>query len=235
MSRLHLLLAAPLLFAGCASSSHDHHHGAHEGHEGHGSHHDGSGFHHGFKDADQWSKVFDSADRDAWQKPTEVVAAMKIGAGMIIADIGAGTGYFLPHLSKAAGDGGQVLGLDIEPDMVAFMTARAEREKLTNVKARQIGTDGPGLDAASVDRILIVDTWHHIDARPAYAAKLKDALKPGGAIYVVDFTLEANQGPPKQHRLSAEAVAKELEAGGLKTKILEETLPDQYIVEATHP
>jgi ubiquinone/menaquinone biosynthesis C-methylase UbiE len=232
MSRYCLFLAAPLALAGCASSSHDHqHHDAHAG----GGHHDGSGFKHGFKDAEKWSKVFDASERDAWQKPAEVVTAMNLSAGLVVADIGAGTGYFLPHLSKAVGESGQVLGLDIEPDMVAFMTTRAEKEQLANVKARQIPTDGPGLDAASVDRILIVDTWHHIDARPAYAAKLKDALKPGGAVYVVDFTLEANQGPPKEHRLAAEVVAKELEAGGLTTKILEETLPDQYIIEAKAP
>jgi SAM-dependent methyltransferase len=191
------------------------------------------GFHHAFKGAAEWAKVFDAPDRDTWQKPNQVVAAMAIAPGMTSADIGAGTGYFLPYLSRAVGGKGRVLALDIEPDMVAHMAARAEREKLSNVTAKVVRPDDPELAPDSVDRILIVDTWHHIDARPSYAAKLKAALRPGGTVTIVDFTLESQHGPPKEHRLRPEQVLAELTQGGLRAELLKTDLPDQYVVRGT--
>ena len=96
-----------------------------------------------------------------------------------------------------------------------------------------LGTpENPNLGPASVDRILIVDTWHHVPARDAYAAKLLAALKPGGAIYVVDFTLETSKGPPREHRLGPMVVVAELTQGGMHASVLDEDLPDQYIVKA---
>ncbi|WP_437616936.1 class I SAM-dependent methyltransferase [Sorangium sp. So ce834] len=212
------------------------------GHDGHGpghGHHAGHGPGHGhgpgplvhrFERAEDWVPAFEGPERDAWQKPAEVVAAMRIAPGMRVADLGAGTGYFLPHLSRAVGPAGAVIGLDIEQDMVRYMTERAARERLANVTARQVRPDDPGLDPGSVDRILVVDTWHHIPDRPAYAAKLKAALRPDGAVVVVDFTEAASHGPPKDHRIPAEAVAAELRAGGLSPEIVAEDLPEQYIV-----
>jgi predicted methyltransferase len=85
----------------------------------------------------------------------------------------------------------------------------------------------------SVDRILVVDVWHHIDGRGAYAAKLREALKPGGKVFVVDFELSATHGPPAEHRLSSGTVERELAAAGLVAETLTETLPDQYIVVGT--
>ena len=79
-------------------------------------------------------------------------------------------------------------------------------EGLGPVEARVVALDDPGLPAGSIDRVLIVDTWHHIDGRAAYAAKLRGALAPGGAVFVVDFTLEAKHGPPARHRLRPEQV-----------------------------
>jgi predicted methyltransferase len=78
--------------------------------------------------------------------------------------------------------------------------------------------------------VLIVDTWHHIDARPAYAAKLHKALKSGGLVVIVDFTMEATHGPPKEHRVLPEKVVEELKAAGLSAQIATESLPEQYVV-----
>ncbi|KYF49648.1 hypothetical protein BE08_42540, partial [Sorangium cellulosum] len=185
---------------------------------------------HRFERAEDWVPAFEGPGRDTWQKPADVIAAMRLAPGMRVADLGAGTGYFLPHLSRAVGPTGAVIGLDIERDMVRYMTERAARERLANVTARQVSPDDPGLDPGSVDRILVVNTWHHIPDRPAYAAKLKAALRPDGAVVVVDFTDTARHGPPKEHRIAAEAVAAELRAGGLSPQIVAEDLPDQYIV-----
>jgi ubiquinone/menaquinone biosynthesis C-methylase UbiE len=187
---------------------------------------------HRFEKAEDWAKEFDDPARDAWQKPAEVIAAMNITPGMTVADIGAGTGYFEPHLSRAVGPTGKVLALDIEPDMVRYLRERAAKEKLANVTAQLAAPADTGLAAGSVDRILIVDTWHHIPDRTAYAQKLRTALRPGGLVIIVDFTLEAAKGPPKEHRITPEAMISELDAGGLSGKAIDESLPDQYIVVA---
>lgn len=223
---------ALLSFTLAACTSHPHA-GHHHGHEGGAHGHTGHGMPHRFEKADDWAKVFDDPARDAWQRPDEVVALMKIEAGMTVADLGAGTGYFLSRLSSAVGPAGKVLGLDVEEDMVRFMRDRAAKEGLANVEAKVVPFDHPGLEASAADRILIVDTWHHISDRVAYSRKLAEALRPGGTIYVVDFTLESERGPPKEHKLAAEAVVAELTAAGLSASIAEETLPDQYVIAAT--
>jgi SAM-dependent methyltransferase len=110
------------------------------------------------------------------------------------------------------------------------MQERAGQQGWENVEARQIPYDDPEIEDGSVDRVLIVNTWHHIDSRPSYAAKLRRALKPDGRIYVVDFTLDSPSGPPKEHRLPPEQVIQELQSGGLHARQIEEGLPRQFIV-----
>ncbi|MFT3771385.1 MAG: class I SAM-dependent methyltransferase [Minicystis sp.] len=193
-------------------------------------HHHGGPLVHRFENAAQWAKQFDDPARDAWQRPADVIAAMKITPGMTVADLGAGTGYFLPHLARATGPKGKVIALDVEPDMVRYMSERAAREGLANVEARVVPFHDPALPAGSVDRILVVDTWHHIDGRPAYAGKLRDALSPGGAVFVVDFKRDAHFGPPPEHRLAPEQVMDELRGGGLDAQLVPAGLPEQYIV-----
>ncbi len=190
---------------------------------------------HRFEHAEQWVRQFDDPSRDSWQKPDLVVAAMQIASGMTVADIGAGTGYFEPHLSRAVGPSGKVLALDIEPDMVRYLKERAARERLANVEARQVAPDDPGLAAASVDRVLIVDTWHHIANRAAYASRLVAALRPGGQVIVVDFRRDADRGPPPEHRIAPEEVARELSAGGLMARVIDAALPEQYVVVGRLP
>jgi ubiquinone/menaquinone biosynthesis C-methylase UbiE len=191
--------------------------------------------HHSFEDAERWSERFDAPEREEWQKPAEVIALMEIEPGMKVADIGAGTGYFLGPLSTAVGARGTVLGLDVEPAMVDFMTKRAEREDWSNVETRTIPPDDPGLEASTVDRILIVNTWHHIGDRERYSRKLHEALTPGGSVMVVDFTHQSSHGPPVSQRLRPEEVVAELRDGGLDVEILEESLPNQYIVVGRRP
>jgi len=190
---------------------------------------------HRFEHADDWVKVFEGPERDRWQKPAELVKLLAIQPGMTAVDLGAGTGYFMPYLSKAVGPTGKLLALDVEPDMVHHMAERASREGYGNVEARQVPYDDPDLAEASVDRILIVDTWHHIADRKVYAGKLARALKPGGSVWVVDFTRESKVGPPVEHRIAPDVVAGELAAGGLATEVMPATaepLDNQYIVVA---
>ena len=199
------------------------------------AYHGGHGMAHDFSDVDTWVAAFDDPTRGEWQKPEHVVALMEIAPGATVVDLGAGTGYFLPYLARAVGAEGKVLALDAEPNLVDHMTKRAAEEGLANVEARVVAPDDPGLAAGSVDRVLIVDTWHHIPDRAVYARRLAAALKPGGRILVVDFTPESDRGPAPEHKLSAEAVVAELVAGGLEARALAEELPDQYVVEARLP
>ncbi len=187
-----------------------------------------------FEDAARWAAVFDDPERNAWQKPDQVVALMSIGSGETVADVGAGTGYFIPHLSRAVGPNGRVLGIDIEPSMVDYMTDRFRKEQIDNAVARLATADDPKLGEARVDRILIVNTWHHIGGRIAYAEKLNAALRPGGQVTIVDFTEDSPRGPPADHRIPAGAVIDELIAAGFTTaRETEESLPLQYVVVGT--
>jgi cyclopropane fatty-acyl-phospholipid synthase-like methyltransferase len=192
-------------------------------------------YQHRFENAAEWSKKFDDPSRDAWQKPQGVIDVMQIAPGTTVADIGAGTGYFEPYLSRAVGPGGHVLALDVEPDMVAHLRDRAAKEQLANVEARQVAADDPGLAPSSVDRIIVVDTWHHIANRVDYAARLAVALKHGGEVFVVDFTRESKNGPPPEHRVPPEEVARTLETAGLVVRKVDAGLPDQYVVAGTRP
>jgi SAM-dependent methyltransferase len=185
---------------------------------------------HRFENAEEWAPRFDAPERAAWQKPDQVVSLCALAPGMTVVDIGAGTGYFLARLSRAVGETGRVIGTDIEPDMVRYMTERAGREKLANVTAVQAPADDVGVAAGSADRALIVDVWHHIHQREQYAARLARALKPGGMVVIVDFTLESERGPPRAHRLAPDTVMAELRAGGFTAELASESLPDQYVV-----
>ncbi len=217
-------------------SKHNHDdHAAPKEHADHGHHGDGhGGMAHSFEGPEQWAKVFDDPERDAWQKPDEVVALMGITATMTVADLGAGTGYFTGRLARAA-SAGHVLAVDVEPSMVEYLKARGQRDGWRNVTAQIATANDPTLPAARVDRILIVDVWHHLNDRPAYAAKIAQALKPGGAVFVVDFEMDATMGPGKAHRILPTALAAELQSAGLATSIAAESLPQQYIVVGRKP
>jgi SAM-dependent methyltransferase len=215
----------------------DHHHGDHTGGDHRGGDHRASGDHaggmpHRFENADEWAKDFDNPARDAWQRPDLVLAVLELGPKMTIADIGAGTGYFAVRLARAVPDG-QVIATDIEPDMIRYMTQRAEREHLPNLRAVLTPPDDPQLAVGTIDRILVVDVWHHLGDRAAYARALARALRPGGKLAVVDFTLESKHGPPAKHRLAPDAILADLRAAGLTASLSTTALPDQYIAIGT--
>ena len=206
-----------LVVAGC---------GAHAAAPPPAEHH--AAMHHRFDNAEQWAKSFDDPARDAWQQPDRVIAALELGPAMVIADIGAGTGYFAVRLARAVPDG-QVIATDIEPDMIRYMTERAQREGLSNLRAVLTPPTDPQLAAASIDRILVVDVWHHIDGRAGYARKLAQALRPGGKLAIVDFKASSTHGPPPEHRLPPDEVLGELRSAGLTASLSATELPEQYI------
>jgi cyclopropane fatty-acyl-phospholipid synthase-like methyltransferase len=167
--------------------------------------------------------------------PEVVVERLGCGPGMTVVDLGAGTGYFVHYLSNTVGPEGRVLALDTDRAMVDALNARLERDGLRNVKPAMITADDPALTARSVDRILIVNTWHHISDRVEYAKKLLAALGPDGLLLIVDFTIESPHGPPPQMRLTNDTVRRELEAAGFETELVEAPLPYQYLVAGRLP
>jgi ubiquinone/menaquinone biosynthesis C-methylase UbiE len=192
--------------------------------------------HKDFSDAQAFAKAFDDPARDAWQHPAEVIELLQLEPGSVVADLGAGTGYFVSWLSRAVGEQGKVLALDVEPKMIEHLGQRARQQGLGNVSPRLVPTDDPQLEPGSVSRVLIVNTWHHIDDRTRYAARLAPALAAGGEVWIVDFTLDSDVGPPARYRLSSEQVVSELQGGGLRAEVVAgEQLPKQYVVRAFRP
>jgi hypothetical protein len=141
----------------------------------------------------------------------------------------------MSHLSRAVGPGGLVLALDVEKNFVAYMRERAVYHKLDNVDIRLVERTSPGLAAGSVDRVLVVDTWHHISDRVAYTRRLVEALGYSGRIVIVEFDASSPIGPPREHRLSPETVVQELAQAGLNATVVAETLPYHYIVIGAVP
>ncbi len=193
--------------------------------------HHGQGLHHGFANADQWAATFDEPDRDSWQKPDEVIRALALTPDARVADIGAGTGYFTVRLARAL-PRGKVYGVDIEPDMVRHLEERARKEGLPNVVGVLAAPDDARLPEA-VDLALVVDTYHHIDDRPAYFARLRSRLLPGGRVAVIDFRRGQPMGPPDAHKVPAEQVKAEMAEAGYAVAAQYGFLPNQDFVVFT--
>lgn len=193
----------------------------------HGHGHHGQGFHKRFDGAEGWAKVFDAPDRAAWQRPDTVLDALELTPKSLVADVGAGTGYFSVRLARRVPEG-KVFAIDVEADMVRYLGERAKREGLPGLVAIQAEPNDPKIPEA-VDVVLVVDTLHHIDARDAYFVKLRSSLRPGGRVAIVDFAKGATMGPPPEHRLAPEEVVATAARAGL-TKVREVALPQQYVL-----
>jgi SAM-dependent methyltransferase len=183
---------------------------------------------HSFEDADRWAGVFDDPKRDEWQKPHEVIQALALPPDAVVADIGAGTGYFSVRLARMLPKG-RVLAADVEPEMVRHLAARAKRDELGNLHAVQSDFDDARLPEKA-DLALLVDVYHHIDDRERYFRRLKDSLKAGGRIAVVDFRMDSEVGPPPRARIAAERVKRELAAAGYSLAAEHDFLPNQYFL-----
>lgn len=189
---------------------------------------------HRFDDIAVWVKVFEDPERDAWQKPEEVIRNMKLKRGDVIADIGAGTGYFTRRFAAAVGPEGKALGLDIEQSMIGYMNEDAKRLNLNNYLARTVKSDNPELAPASVDVVFLCDTYHHIEGRVNYFKRVAAGLKPGGRLVIVDFyKKELPYGPPPAHKIAKDVVIDELRRAGYSLKQDLRFLPYQYYLEFT--
>jgi arsenite methyltransferase len=187
-----------------------------------------------FNDIEKSLKMFEGTERDAWQKPNEVVKHLELRAGDVVADIGAGTGYFTRRFAAVVGARGKAIGLDIESAMVNHLNAEAHKQGITNLSARQVPPNDPQLAPQSVDVVFICDTYHHMQERVAYARLLAQALKPGGRVVIVDFHKHPLPlGPPMKWKLAPETVTEEFRQAGFQLAQSAEFLPYQYLLEFT--
>jgi ubiquinone/menaquinone biosynthesis C-methylase UbiE len=179
-------------------------------------------------DPKESAKSFDNPARDAWQLPDRVIAALNLKQGQLVADIGAGTGYFAVRLAKSAA-APKVYAADLEPSMVSYLRERATKEGLNNVIAVQSAADQPNLPEP-VDLVLIVDTYHHIGDRETYFRNLAKSVKPGGRVAIIDFKPDSPEGPPKEFRFPVEKFKSEMHKAGYKLVAKHNFLPRQQFL-----
>jgi len=183
---------------------------------------------HRFDDPAKFAKSFDDPKRDQWQMPSRVIDALGLKAGMSVADIGAGTGYFSMRLAKIS-PALTVYAVDIEPKMVEHLTQRAAAEHLKNVSAVLASPTTPNIPKP-VDVVLVVDTYHHIGNRAAYFRNLRQALTPAGRIAIVDFRKDSPEGPPVEFRFTAEQIEAEMQQAGYRLEARHDFLPRQHFL-----
>lgn len=187
---------------------------------------------HTFDDIDKWAARFEDPERAQWQKPEEVVRNLMLKPGDVIADIGAGTGYFTRRFAEAVGRRGKAFGLDIEPAMVEYMREDARKLNLENYVPRLVKSGDPELNPQSVNVIFMCNTLHHIEDRVKYLSRLLKSLKPNGRVVIVDYykrTLPV--GPSPAIKLARDEVIREFQEAGYRLKRSLDFLEYQYFLE----
>ena len=158
---------------------------------------------------DKVAATLDDPHRDGKQHPVELVAALNIKPGMTVADIGTGTGYMLPFLSRAVGPSGKVFGEDIQTDFLD----RAKAKNVANAELILGTTTDPKLPPNSVDIALVLDVYHHFDYPDKMLAAIRGSLKAGAHLVIVDFYKSASPSPG-HIRLERDEVVTEIEHNG---------------------
>ncbi len=163
----------------------------------------------------EYIRALEDPGRDEWQKPDEVIEKLALRPGQAVADLGAGSGYFTARLARAVGPSGKVYAIDIEPQMLEYISARAKREGLENIQMLLAEGHDPKLPPASVDMVFICNTLHHISDRATYYPLLVQALKPGGRLVNIDFEKRRMPlGPPMEMRIAKQAMTEEARQAG---------------------
>lgn len=169
-------------------------------------------------DVDQMIDRFESEGREAFDLREEIVAAAEIKPGDVVADVGAGTGAFLHPLVAAVGESGHVLAVEISIRFVEHLRQVADEAGYDNVTAVFSSFSSATLPAASVDKIIVIDTYHHFDDYGSMLASMLAALRPGGEMTVVDFDRREDSREWIQGHVRApkEAFREEIEAAGFE-------------------
>lgn len=161
-----------------------------------------------------------SGDRDSWQRVPEVMAALAIGTGSRVADVGAGTGYFTSHLAREVGADGRVYAVEISESELSRLSRLAEDEGLDNIEVVRGETDDPRLQAQSLDAVLVVDAYHEMIEYEAMLAGMYSALRAGGRLVILDLAPSdgstSRDGQVDRHRIGIDLVEQEVRAAGFE-------------------
>ncbi|HLN87408.1 MAG TPA: class I SAM-dependent methyltransferase [Candidatus Limnocylindrales bacterium] len=160
----------------------------------------------------QWA--YEGFNRDQWQQPEKVIAALTLRPGDQVADLGAGGGYFTFKLAKAVGSAGKVYAVDIDREMIDLIAQRAQKESVRNVETVVATADDPRLPTTGVDLIFTSNTYHHIGSRVAYFKNLQKYLRPGGRIAVLDLDRRAWIEGLLSHYTPIDVIKREMEQAG---------------------
>jgi len=169
-------------------------------------------------------------ERERMEQPEKVLDALSIKSGMVVADVGAGVGYFSLRLAKRVGDDGRVLAVDVQQKMLDLLKRNMESERLTNIGFILGTPKDPGLPENAVDVALLVDVYHELQYPEEMMAKIRKSLKPDGRLVLVEYRGEDPTVPIKpEHKMTAAQVLGELEPMGFRIKDTLEFLPWQHI------
>ena len=188
-------------------------------------------------DIQQYLEHLDKSERDQYQKPAQVLEALRLTPGMAIADLGSGSGYFTRRFAEAVTASGIVYAIDVEPEMLAYVKQSLLGLRVPH-RTRFIlaGAHSPQLPTESVDLIFVCNTVHHLDDRATYFSNIRSALKPGGRIAIIDFYSDERAGSvnfPRRHLVPHETVIKEMTEAGYRLEREHAFLPRQYFLEFT--
>ena len=171
------------------------------------------------------------AERVAAERPEEVLDAMGLEPGDIVADIGVGSGYFARRIARRVGPEGKVYGVDIQPEMLDILRERAREEGIGNIEPVLGEPDDPKLPTGAIDWMILVDVYHEISDPRAMLARMREALAPDGRIALLEYRLEDSTGDHiyADHRMSIRQVLAEWQPAGFELVELYEFLPSQHM------
>jgi predicted methyltransferase len=175
--------------------------------------------------------LLEGPDRDAWQRPDQIMDALQIGERSTVADLGAGGGWFTVRLARRVGPKGRVYAEDIQPQMIEAIERRVQREGLQNVVKTVLGTPTDPKIPEPVDAVLIVDAYHEIEQPVTLLRNITKSLKPTGTIGIVNFKKDGGgPGPAMEERVDPEQVIRDARAAGLELRKRENFLRYQYLL-----
>ena len=179
----------------------------------------------------QGAEWLERSERDQEEEPDVALAVLKIPRGASVADIGAGSGYITEKLSARVGPQGRVFANDVQPQMLQILARRLAIRNIANVTLVQGTIDDPKLQPASVDLAIMVDVYHELSQPQTMLRHLKNALKPGGRLVLLEYRKEDPTIPIKpEHKMSVAEAKMEVEAEGFMLAKVDEALPRQHIL-----
>jgi ubiquinone/menaquinone biosynthesis C-methylase UbiE len=170
-------------------------------------------------------------EREDEEAPGKAIDALELKPGMVVADIGAGSGYYSVRLAQRVGPTGRVFATDIQPGMIDILNRRIANEGIQNITTVLGGPDDPKLPPQSLDLAIMVDVYHELQSPQVFLQRLRQCFKPGGRLVLLEFRKEDPRIPILEvHKMSVAEVRQELEAEGFALIQVIETLPWQHIL-----